>query len=68
MADNINQYIQGLLGQNYQTPMQGGLLGAAQAVAPMAGYTSRPVSMGQVLGAAGGGAMRGHAASAICRT
>ena len=60
MADNINQYIQGLLGQNYQTPMQGGLLGAAQAVAPLAGYTSRPVSMGQVIGAAGGGAMRGQ--------
>ncbi len=60
MADNINQYIQGLLGQNYQTPMQGGLLGAAQAVAPLAGYTSRPVSMGQVLGAAGGGALRGQ--------
>jgi len=52
--------MKGLLGNNYQSPMQGGLLGAAQAIAPMSGYTKTPVSMGQVLGAAGGGYQQGR--------
>jgi len=50
----------GLLQQAYQDPMQGALGGASRAVAPMMGYTDRPVSMGQMIAAAGGGAVQGR--------
>lgn len=64
----------GLLGQDTPAAASGfgaGLLspqsmmfgGAAQAMAPLMGPQSRPVSMGQVLAAAGGGAMQGRFAA-----
>ena len=52
--------LKSLLGQQYMSPMQGMIQGASQAIAPMTGYTKTPVSMGQLIGAAGGGAMQGQ--------
>ena len=52
--------LKSLLGQQYMSPMQGGMQGAAQAIAPMTGYTKTPVSMGQLIGAAGGGMQQGQ--------
>ncbi|MGF7213100.1 hypothetical protein GGE65_007736 [Skermanella aerolata] len=61
----------GLLGQDTPATAMTGLLspqsmmmgGAAQAMAPLMGPQSRPVSMGQVLAAAGAGAMQGQYAA-----
>ena len=55
----IQQYLQGLLGNQYQTPMQGGLMGAAGAMGPLAGVRNRKVGMGEALAAAAGGAQQG---------
>jgi len=44
----------------YINPAMSAMGGAAQAIAPMTGYTSKPVGMGQVLAALGGGAMQGQ--------
>lgn len=44
----------GLLG-GVQTPLQAGLLGAAQAISPYMGYTTMPVGFGQAATAALGG-------------
>jgi hypothetical protein len=55
-----NFQMPGLLGQGgYVNPMQAGFGGAAEALAPMMGYTDRPTSIGQFLAAAGGGGMQG---------
>jgi len=59
-GQDYQQMLKGLLGSGYQDPMQGGLLGAAQAIGGMSGYTKTPVSMGQVLGAAGAGMGQGR--------
>ena len=52
--------LKSLLGQQYMSPSQGAMQGAARGIAPMTGYTKTPVSMGQLIGAAGGGAMQGQ--------
>jgi len=52
--------MRGLLGNAYIDPQMGAFQGASQAIAPYAGYTLTPTNIGQVLGAAGGGAMRGQ--------
>jgi len=44
----------------YINPAMSAMGGAAQAIAPMTGYTKTPTSMGQVLAALGGGAMQGQ--------
>lgn len=60
MANPMDLYMQGLLGGNYQSLMQSGLLGATQAMAPLAGVRNRRVGMGEALAAAAGGAMQGQ--------
>ncbi|MCK5013219.1 MAG: hypothetical protein KAS66_05325 [Candidatus Omnitrophica bacterium] len=61
----INPYanLSGLLGQAatnpYVDPRQAAYGGGAQALAPMMGYQNRPVGLGQVLAAAGGGMAQG---------
>jgi len=57
----VNPYanMSGMMGNPYQNPMMGAMGGASRAIAPLMGPQERPVSMGQFLAAAGGGAMQG---------
>jgi hypothetical protein len=52
--NQMQQQPKGLLGGT-QTPLQAGLLGAAQAISPYMGYTTMPTSFGQAATAALGG-------------
>lgn len=60
MAGNNPYNLPGLLANAYQDPTMSAMGGASRAMAPMMGYTDKPTSIGQMLAAAGGGAVQGQ--------